>query len=214
MPPEPSEQTVDQGLALMARYLAQRHADVTVVATGDAVDKMLFDERYLSSAIDLFGSHLNTGQRRLLDEAATYAKGHCYQPFRMQWFDSDQKLSDEIHRHLTQEALYQNVIVFSQPGLTVLAPPWRYAFSAKAERLMQRGRHAGPEELGDVVVYLNEVVDLNGGLPEEVDGMLQSSAKYGHDLYEKFLLLNVNFAYQQRYGRPGIVKGWGRGGRR
>jgi hypothetical protein len=59
-------------------------------------------------------------------------------------------------RTLSQQAYEQREVIFEEPGLTVLAAPWEYAFCCKIDRLSEAGLHS-PEsyDASDAVEYLH-----------------------------------------------------------
>lgn len=124
---EINRQDLEQALGLMAQYLQQLKAQITaiVVGGGGDVNILLLRTRPSTHDVDIFGSNLDNSTRYLLDEAMQYALEHATSPLGTDWFNTENQmwLSPSLHRELTDEARRRNVVVFSRPGLKILAAP-------------------------------------------------------------------------------------------
>jgi hypothetical protein len=197
-----------EALSLMGQYLAQRNANITAIAVGGAVNTILLRSRQATHDVDIFGSGLDNNARILLDDAMQYAQRGSRSNLGTDWFNTETTMwmSPGMHRTLTAEAMHQGVVVFRHAGLTLLAAPWNYAFSAKVSRLTtDAGAMARPYDLEDAIIYLNEMVGQNNGRPIRLQHLLQRAEHYHHNTSRTFLMNRVNQEYQRRYNRSGIV---------
>ena len=69
-------------------------------------------------------------------------------------------LLPDMQQKLMTLAIEQQVEVFNRPGLTLLAAPWEYAFTAKISQLVSRVQ-AHNYDLDDAVNYLHQVIALD-----------------------------------------------------
>ncbi|KAK2788775.1 hypothetical protein FQN52_006531 [Onygenales sp. PD_12] len=198
---------LENALAAMARFLAQKKVELTVIAVGGAVNTLLLRSRPSTHDVDIFGSNLNNDSRILLDEATQYAIRQSSAPLGTDWFNTENQmwLSPSLHRELTNEAMRQNVVVFHRPGLRVLAAPWEYAFSGKIARLLTGGSQIRPYDLADATHYLHQYISRNGGRPVTLATIEGWARRFNHSTSKAFLRDRVNVEYRKRYGRNGIA---------
>jgi hypothetical protein len=111
---------MQRALGLMAQYLSQRGAQLTAITVRGAVNCLLLQSRYTAHDIDIFGTNLDNRARMLLDEAMQYAVQNSTVPLGTDWFNTETQMwmSQNIQQDLTDRALRQRIVVFSQPGLT------------------------------------------------------------------------------------------------
>ncbi|KAF1985543.1 hypothetical protein K402DRAFT_103628 [Aulographum hederae CBS 113979] len=207
---------MQQALGLMATYLHRKHAEVTAITVGGAVNCLLLQSRYSTHDVDIFGTNLDNRARMLLDEAMQYAIQHSPVALGTDWFNTETQMwmSPGMQRDLTEEALRQQIVVFRQPGLTLLAAPWGYAFGAKVQRLVTRSEQARPYDLDDAVSYLRQLVQRNEGRPATLQQLEDCARRYHQTTDARYLLESVNGAYERMYRSPGIVRSGGKGSRR
>jgi hypothetical protein len=205
---EVGRDTIYQALVLTARYLNSRGVQVTAITVGGAVNCLLLRTRQSTHDVDIFGTNLSTPNRILLDEAMQHAIGESSVQLGTDWLNTETQMwmSPTMQRELTEQAIRQNTVVFQQPGLTLLAVPWAYAFSAKVSRLVTLSSQARPYDLDDAVHYLSQIVQQNGGQPVAVDIVEGWANRYNHTTSASFLLETVNRQYERVYRRPGIVQ--------
>jgi hypothetical protein len=65
--------TLENALGLMAAFLNERNAQLTVIAVGGAVNTIFLRTRNSTHDVDIFGSNLDNAVRMLLDEAMQHA---------------------------------------------------------------------------------------------------------------------------------------------
>lgn len=199
--------TLENALNTTAQYLSQRGAQLTVIAVGGAVNTIFLRTRNSTHDVDIFGSNLDNRARVLLGGAMQYAIRHSPSPLRTDWLNTENQmwLSPTLHRELTDEAMRRNVVVWSRPGLRVLAAPWEYAFSGKISRLLSGGNQIRAYDLNDAVHYLHQIVIRHGGRPVPVATAEGWARRFHHTTTRNFLLNRVNAEYRRRYGSDGIV---------
>lgn len=155
---ELTRENLHQALTSMASYInAQRRGrQLTIVVVGGVVSTMLLRTRNSTQDIDFFNVQLSDEDASLLARASKVAQEQMtYPKLDDQWFNS--RTTVFIHQPLriplVSEGLRQNVVVFSAPGLTLLAAPWAYQFCAKVDRIAGGGGK-GHDAL-DAAGYLN-----------------------------------------------------------
>lgn len=197
-----------QALHLMSQYLHQRHAQLTVVTVGGAVNCLLLQSRDSTHDVDIFGTNLDTHARVLLDEAMHYAIQHSRVPLGTDWFNTETQMwmSPDMQRELTESALHQHTVVFQEPGLTLLAAPWGYAFGAKIQRILVGPGEARPYDLHDAVTYLHQMTQRHQGQPVPLHGLEESARRYHQSSDSNYLMNTVNVEYERVYHRPGIIR--------
>lgn len=202
--PELDRKTLVQALSNVASYLNKKHANVTIVAVGGAVNTIFLEDRVSTHDVDFYNSLLNKDQYRLLIEGVRHAQS------------KDGRLVDgwlnrrtiffipaSLRESLTKKAIQQNTVVFSQPGLKVLAAPWEYAFSAKLDRISGAGHSplgSKHYDLSDAVAYIHCYLQgrrLDSVRRSEVESWAQTFAtKLSSSLLER-----VNAEHQKLHGR-------------
>ncbi|KFX98321.1 hypothetical protein O988_04423 [Pseudogymnoascus sp. VKM F-3808] len=195
--------TIRRGLGLMAEYLHQNNADLTVIAVGGVVSTLFLRAWSTTTDVDALGTTLTTDQRRLLASAASYAKTRGPLPLGDGWFSGQgmKYLRPEVARHVNELSMQQNDVVFCSEGLTVLAPRWSYAFMLCVDRLSHGvGR---PYDMGNAVVYLHRYIETGRHKLIPILGIMKWGE--GYDLHVTLGVLRVVKAqYLGHYKREGI----------
>lgn len=106
---------------------------------------------------------------------------------------------------LYDEAVDQRDIVFSAPGLTMYAAPWRYALSAKLDRLSKPG--ARPYDMSDAVDYLDRLIGKRGGQAVRKSELKTWAGEFKFAVPSDNLMNRLGNEYSEKYGRTGIVNG-------
>ncbi|KAI1986240.1 hypothetical protein LOZ53_004800 [Ophidiomyces ophidiicola] len=151
------------GLQHVAEYLARNRANITVIAVGGAVNTIHLGTRETTHDLDFYNENLRQNDYQLLLQATQHAMKKV-PDLQAEWFNNHTVLfiPKNQRRALTEDALQQGEIVFRQPGLTVLAAPWHYAFCAKLDRLSGRHQtHTQPYDVSDAVAYLRRYLEKN-----------------------------------------------------
>lgn len=198
---------MERALALMAEYLQGRGANITAITVGGAVNAILLQTRPTTHDVDIFGSTLDNDARVLLDEAMQYAQQHSAVNLGTDWFNTETQifLTATMQERLTNTALERNVVVFQRPGLTLLAAPWEYAFTAKLSRIAT-GERVRAYDQDDAVAYLNQIILGRSNQPVRRASIERWANRYRHTVTED-ILRSVNRAYRALYSQNGIMEG-------
>ena len=148
--------TLLAALKHVSEYLARQSQHVTFMVVGGAVNTLYLSSRGTTHDVDVFGTDFNNTARMLMDEAMQDARRH-FLGLGTDWINTETQMwmPGPLHRELSDAARRQNVVVFDQPGLTIYAAPWAYAFSAKINRLLTGGEQIRPYDLDDAVTYIH-----------------------------------------------------------
>ncbi|KAL4908228.1 hypothetical protein BDW74DRAFT_98583 [Aspergillus multicolor] len=119
----------------MAVFLHHKHQQFTVIAVGGAISALYLRTWSSTHDVDILGSMLDTPARVLLDEATQHAIQQASTALGSDWFNTENQmwLSPALHQQLTNEAIAQNVVIFSKPGLRMLAALWAYSSRARSK---------------------------------------------------------------------------------
>lgn len=186
----------------VSQYIAQRGRHLSVIAVGGAVNTLYLRSRATTHDVDVFGSDFGNGPRILLDEAMHDAQQHI-PALGTDWLNTETQMwmPGPMHDELTRMARQQNVHVFHGHGLTILAAPWAYAFTAKIHRILLGGDQARPYDLPDAVTYIHQYIQSHGNRPVPVATVLGWARHWRHEVTEDILRNRVNLEYRRRYGR-------------
>lgn len=161
-PLELSAEDLLTALGHAASFIAERGANIIVIAVGGAVNTILLRTRPATHDIDFFNATLTRQQATLLSQATNHAR-ELSRNSRMtelpqDWFNNRTTyfIPPDLRQELTQQALTQNEAIFTARGLTVLATPWEYAFCAKLDRVA--GGSPRSYDLSDAVSYLRQYI--------------------------------------------------------
>ncbi|KAK2762162.1 hypothetical protein FQN54_001170 [Arachnomyces sp. PD_36] len=204
---EVDRKDLKSALSIMARYLHEKNAQLTVIAVGGAVNTIFLRTRESTHDVDIFGSNLSNQDRVLLDDAMHYTQQQRTGLLGTDWFNTENQMwmTTDLHRELTNEAVQQNDVVFEEAGLKVLAAPWEYGFSGKISRLMKGGEQVRAYDLADAVHYLDLYIRKHGGRPVRVATVEEWAKRFRHTTSREYLLDKVNKEYRAQYGRDGII---------
>lgn len=151
-------QTLEASLKNVAAYIHSKKDNVTVIAVGGAVNTMYLKTRRSTHDVDFFNNSLTTANfKHIVDGAREAAKKDSR--LNEEWFNNRTILfiPKDQRNALTQQAFRQREIIFSEPGLTVLAAPWEYAFCCKIDRVAGGGIKGGRSyDIPDAVQYLHQ----------------------------------------------------------
>lgn len=156
--PELDRATLLGALNNVALYLQSKGANITIVAVGGAVNTILLQSRATTHDVDFYNVALSQKEIALLRGAMAQAQKHD-KTLSNEWLNNRTVLfiPKAQRKILTDEAMQQRDVVFGQPGLTVLAAPWKYAFCAKLDRLAGTALGGSrPYDLSDAASYLHQ----------------------------------------------------------
>ncbi|KAI1409319.1 hypothetical protein F5Y13DRAFT_92260 [Hypoxylon sp. FL1857] len=151
-------------LGNVASYINKKGGSVTVVAVGGAVNTIHLRSRNVTHDVDFYNNNLTSQDfAHLVNGAKEAAKRNKL--LEEEWFNNRTILfmPRDQRAALTQEAFAQGEVIFQQPGLTVLAAPWNYAFCCKIDRLAGGGI-TGPRsyDFDDALQYLSRYLQRHG----------------------------------------------------
>lgn len=186
---------------LMATYLQQRRASLTIYVAGGTVNTILLRSRHTTGDVDFFGAN---DQARLLKEASKYAQQQSKAQLGANWFNNSMSLflTRDVERELLVAAQRQNAVIFNKPGLKVYAVPWDYALCGKIDRLSKPDYR--PYDISDAVAYLDQLVRSNGGHAVQASWVAAMAKKYGK-AHSREVVGRINAAFKKTYGKDGIV---------
>lgn len=128
---------ITNALTNVARYISQNGGNVTIIAVGGVVNTLSLKSRPAPYDLEFFNEKLTPRELDLLINGAREA---VKQDSTLQWhWSKSGKLffipRDNRREALTNEAFQQRNVIFSKPGLTVLAAPWYYSLCCKVDRV-------------------------------------------------------------------------------
>jgi len=208
MPIEDHELTrrnIIRALSYVAGFVRSRNQHITLLTVGGVINTVYLKTRQTTHDVDFFGTNLDNEQRQLLDQAAQHAERLCSIPLGGAWLNNETQLhmARDVHKDLTQLALEQRDIVFEEPGLTVLAPPWSYAFVSKCCRLGTQYQRS--YDATDAAVYLHEISRRNGDMVVSKRLVQDWCQRYRGEMLSNDVLNQVQKAYRHRYTRSGLT---------
>jgi len=106
---------------------------------------------------------------------------------------------------LYDEAVNQKDIVFAAPGLTLYAAPWRYALSAKLDRLSKPGPRS--YDMSDAVDYLNQLIRTRDGRAVKKSELKTWAGEFKFTDPSDDLVSRLGNEYNKKHSRAGIVSG-------
>jgi len=96
-------------------------------------------------------------------------------------------------------------MVFTAPGLTVYAAPWRYALGTKLDRLSKTG--ARPYDMSDAVGYLERLITKRGGTPVKKSELKAWAEEFKFTVPSDNLMNSLGAEYKKKTGKDGVVSG-------
>lgn len=150
--------TLNSALSVVAAYIAKKKQNIVIIAVGGAVNTIYLRSRASTHDVDFFNNNLTPADLALLMGGAQETCKTIKAPQLQEgWFNNHTIffIAKDQRETLTRDAYAQNEVVFRQPGLTVLAAPWYYAFCCKVDRRAGSGVTASqPYDLSDAVAYI------------------------------------------------------------
>ncbi|GES58011.1 putative protein of unknown function [Aspergillus terreus] len=209
--PQLNRNTLLTALNNVASYIAEQEQNVTVIAVGGAVNTIYLQSRTATHDVDFFNNYLTARDFECLLKGAK-AAARKDPLLEENWFNNRTILFIPIDQRatLTQQAFDQHEVIFSAPGLTVLAAPWQYAFCCKVDRMAGGGiNSARSYDLEDAVVYLSRYF-----VTHRVENVQRTTVQSWFVQYSlrwtaanDDVITRVNAAYQARFqvGHQAIV---------
>lgn len=202
--PKLDRKTLLKALSNVAISINKAKGNVTVIAIGGAVNTIHLQSRDATHDVDFFNDYLTprefevliNGARKAADKDKHLDEG---------WFNNRTIffIPQDQRQELSREAYQQNEVIFQQPGLTVLAAPWNYAFCCKVDRLAGGGLHSARKyDLSDAVEYLARYL-MAAGMPwismdTAMDWFRRFSLRWTDNNDQA--IVRVNATYASRFG--------------
>ncbi|CAK3826863.1 Hypothetical predicted protein [Lecanosticta acicola] len=201
---ELTRQNIHRALQYTAQYLNERRQNLTLVTVGGAINTMYLRSRQTTHDVDFFGAHLNQRQLQMIDEAMQYAERMSSVPLGGAWLNNESRCTWLRMLGDTSQTvqLEQDMVVFKEPGLTVVAAPWSYSFISKSQRL--GSQYERPYDLDDAVAYLAEWNRRMGNEVATARMIQDLCARYRQPMIADPVLRRVNERYRTRHRRDGI----------
>jgi hypothetical protein len=186
----------------LATYICNQNADITIIAVGGVVNTVHLRTREMTHDVDFLGGN---EQIHLLRDASIYAQQQSKIQLGANWLNNATILIIplSLQNQLIREAILQDVVLFRERGLTVLAAPWNYAFCGKTNRMDGPGTDKRPYDCQDAVAYLHEYILINGKKPVELRVVQEWGKTYERTVNINTLKL-INDMYRQTYGEDGL----------
>ncbi|KAI4287138.1 MAG: hypothetical protein L6R35_003603 [Caloplaca aegaea] len=171
---------------------------------GGAVNTILLRTRDTTHDVDFISPMVTADQMHLLSQASSAAMEEAETSLGEQWINNQTSLfvPAQLQNELVQDARVQNEIVFQEPGLTVLAVPWKYALCAKLERMGKSTRRS--YDVDDAVAYLDRHIHVHGGNVVLFKDLENWGIHY-HTAVTRPLAQEVAERYRQIHGSEGIA---------
>ncbi|KFY14611.1 hypothetical protein V492_02518 [Pseudogymnoascus sp. VKM F-4246] len=194
---------IKHGLELMAQYLRNNNADLTIIAVGGVVSAYFLEAWDTTTEVDALSTHLPVAQRRLLASAALYAKQRSHVTLGDGWFSGKDtgSVRPEVARDVYELSMHQNDIMFCAGGLTVVVPRWSYAFTMCVHR-MSRGV-GSLYDLGNAIFYLRRYIDTGKHKLIPIKGIMKWGDGYDLRVSDE-VLRDVKEQYLRQYGKEVI----------
>lgn len=113
----------------VAASIAKAKGNVTVITVGGALNALYLRSRLVTHYVGFFNNRLTVKEYEILTKATKEATKRD-NLLAERWFNNRNVFFVPIEKRsaLTAKAFRQHEVVFTVPGLTVLAAPWQYAF--------------------------------------------------------------------------------------
>ena len=174
---------------------------MTTVAVGGAVNTMFLRTRSTTHDVDFSHEDYRSPELNLLNQATQYAITHSEAPLGNNWLNNTTILMvpTALQTVLAREARQQNDIVFQEPGLTVYAAPWEYAFCAKLDRMHKRDRR--PYDIDDARIYLRRYIEKHRDPGVNINEVRGWAARYKTQATDAIVReVDVHYHNQYRHG--------------
>ncbi|KAI1142184.1 hypothetical protein F5Y05DRAFT_370040 [Hypoxylon sp. FL0543] len=202
--PELDRDVLLEALSNVADYINKKGGNVTVVAVGGAVNTIHLRSRNVTHDVDFYNDNLtNQDYAHLVNGAKEAAKRN--KQLEEEWFNNRTILfiPRDQRAALTQEAFAQGEVIFQQPGLTVLAAPWNYAFCCKIDRLAGGGITGHRSyDFDDALQYLSRYLQLHNKRQLQKATVQAWFARYSLSWTSQVdeVMSRINQSYRQRRG--------------
>ncbi|KAF8864052.1 hypothetical protein BDZ45DRAFT_548653, partial [Acephala macrosclerotiorum] len=185
-------------LSAVAHYLRGHSANITIITAGGAVNAILLRSRNSTEDVDFFTASLSNAEMTLLNNAIKHVCDTMPPgSIGREWLNNriiNLLNSPGLRERLFQMALQQNQIVFQQPGLTVLAAPWKFMLAAKMDRMTTSTWRK--YDATDAAHFLHQYIRAHGDRRVTLDLMDQWAKEFGRPKPSRRAIQEVNTAYR------------------
>ena len=199
-----SERNILRALGFVAEFLHRRSKSLVLIAVGGAVNTVLLRTRTTTHDVDFFNTEFSGSELSLIRNAVEYAEERSSVPLGDKWLNNAAGTIGGTHEQIPElvgRARQQNDVIFQQPGLTVYAAPWDYAFVTKVGRITYgTGRAYDPN---DAVAYLHQYIRRHGNRPVRVADIRRWGKTYRRNTPDQ-VLREIDNLYRQQHGQHGI----------
>jgi hypothetical protein len=187
-------------LEQMAKCLATKRRDLTLITIGGEIYSVLLDDKFPPHDTDFLRTNMRNDQLKWLQEAVQYAQYQCPQPTGVASFRPDKmlQLPEAVHLSVEREAVAQDACAFKRTGLKILAPPWEYAFCVKMATLAH-GVTRSDDALSDAAAYLNHNVMKHASSPmtlKMIKGWVRSYQLH----WDSAVFRDITKIFHEKYG--------------
>lgn len=201
--PQLNRNTLLTALNNVATYIAKQKQNVTVIAVGGAVNTIYLQSRQTTHDIDFFNNSLTAKDFECLLKGAKEASKKD-RLLEEQWFNNRTIffIPKDQRGVLTEQAFAQGEVIFSAPGLTVLAAPWQYAFCCKVDRLAGGGiNSARSYDQDDAVQYLARYLSTTrvAQVPKSILQLWFGQYSLRWTKTNDAVIVRINAAYRARF---------------
>ncbi|KAF8122669.1 hypothetical protein EV363DRAFT_1182177 [Boletus edulis] len=204
-----SKAKIEEGLNVVAKHLASKGLNVSIVTVGGAVNTVLLKSRASTGDVDFFYCTKDSGAKdsnvvHEVMEAGKLAEkelklGHQWLNNHTAIFIEETTIND-----LYEQAIKQNEKVFSAKGLTVYAAPWNYALMTKLDRAAKPG--AKSYDMADAVDYLARLIESRGHAVKKSE-LGDWAKKYKLSAPPEALIDKLAREYKDKKKKDGIISG-------
>lgn len=192
----------------VAAHMEACGQSVTLVTVGGAVNTILLETRESTHDIDFFSSRLSDSQISLVSQAGRDANAKSIGKFGEQlggkWLNNETTifLGASLLDQITRLAEAQNEVVFTAPGLTVLAAPWNYALMSKLDRMQKPQKKAYDPK--DAAHYLRRYLQRECRDTIHWTEVSQWGVDFGYQTIREADAAEVNEEYRRVYKADAI----------
>ncbi|THV01283.1 hypothetical protein K435DRAFT_776118 [Dendrothele bispora CBS 962.96] len=207
-PPEQqlTADVITKGLNAVASALNAKKLNLSIIAVGGAVNTLLLHTRQSTGDVDFFYRTKTKNEDVTQVITAADAARKTLQ-LDDHWLNNHTALfiQEGTIQLLYDEAVQQNEKVFTAPGLTVYAAPWRYALLTKLDRLSKTG--ARPYDMSDAVGYLERLITKRGGTAVKKSELTTWAGEFKFTVPTDDLMNSLGAEYKKKTGKDGVVNG-------
>lgn len=190
---------LDKALTVVGGHLQKKRTKLVIVAVGGVINTLYLRSRETTHDVDFFSRTLEYEELQLLTEATIQAAS-AIGAVSTQWLNNQTSvfMTQPTRLRLVEGAISNNEVIFRAGGITVLAPPWRYAISIEFISPPPILRNL---ERTDAVQYLHRLTQKTGNSVSHTDILtwLDEFQLSGADIIPK-----LGQIYLETFGTVGV----------